>query len=428
MEINSSYEKLRSPKTNKKYKSNISSKTHSRQDNFEKSDENIDDSLGNSSTKNSSYNRLTSNSSSSIKRRELFKSREDDYSHNTQERPEFAGFYDQDGANFSTSRLEPLRERRFNLPSDPMAAREALREQYERARGITGEKTGDYFPERGNIKWSNNGSLDEGTETKLKSTINRVINQLPEDKRPKFSLEIKDKDPNKFAGGTTYPNKKRIELFAQNPTTGEKLDAKTVERNGVHELAHIVDAAMADEKYAKTKDPADRYHGLKDSQGRDLYSRARELELMAREKGFKPEEGKAFTMEAPSGLAEYRQNLMEKYNRGEISEKEAKLLDNRKIDELASKQNPNFIYDKYDPYVNSLNYKDKTGNGNEKYARMDKQEYFAETFTTYVLERDAFKEKMSQMEDYLKINKPGTDEYKYVKESLGIMKDSYLVD
>ena len=272
------------------------------------------------------------------------------------------------------------------------------------------------------IKWSNNGTntADEA-ETKAMNSVYQVTMRLPDNLKPKFSLEMKSENPDGI-GGTTHPSDKKIELFRMNTKTGEKFDADTLERNTIHELGHMVDATMAEETYARTGNTSDRYHGLKDSQGRDLFERTQNLEAWAKAKGYNPEQGSSL----PAGLSEYRQSLMKKRESGEItSDEEVKLLDNRKWDELGKKQNPNFIYDKYDPHVHSLNYQDKSGNNQEKYARQDKREYFAETFTTYVLDKDEFKQKMSNMEDYLKINKPGTDEYKYVKESLSIMRDSY---
>jgi hypothetical protein len=421
-----------------------SSKTQARRDDFEKIDDRIDDSLGNTSTNNSSYNSKLKNSSSGIKRREQFKTREEDRS-NTAEQPAYPGFYEENNTGaLYTTKAEPLREQRFNnLPSDPMAAREALRDQYERAKGITGEKapdiTGEKVPEENDIshmnkeniqnnleglgiKWSNNGTnTDEEAEKKAMSTVYNVTMRLPENLRRKFSMEMIDENPDNV-GGTTYPTSARVELFTKNNKTGEKFDANTLERNAVHELGHIVDSGMAEGKFNMTNNPSDRYHGLKDEQGRDLFERTQNLEAWAKAKGYNPEQGSSL----PAGLSEYRQSLMKKRESGEItSDEEVKLLDNRKWDELGKKQNPNFIYDKYDPHVHSLNYQDKSGNNQEKYARQDKREYFAETFTTYVMDKDEFKQKMSNMEDYLKINKPGTDEYKYVKESLSIMRDSY---
>jgi len=432
---NSAYERIKESQARKKDNQKPATKTQAREDNFEQIDERLDDSLGNTST-NNSYNNRLNNSASGVKRREQFKNRQEDQSTGANEEVRFPDFYNQDREDFSTSKAEPLREQRFNnLPSDPMAAREYLREQYEKAKGITGEKTSEendrsYMNEENmknnldglGIKWSNNGTnTDDEAETKAMNSMYHVTMRLPDNLKPKFSLEMKDENPDGI-GGTTHPSEKKIELFRMNTKTGEKFDADTLERNTIHELGHMVDATMAEETYTRTGNTSDRYHGLKDSQGRDLFERTQNLEAMAKAKGYNPEQGSSL----PAGLSEYRQSLMKKRESGEItSDEEVKLLDNRKWDELGKKENPNFIYDKYDPHVHSLNYQDKEGKTQEKYARQDKREYFAETFTTYVMDKGEFKQKMSNMEDYLKTNKPGTDEYKYVQESLSIMRDSY---
>jgi len=202
------------------------------------------------------------------------------------------------------------------------------------------------------------------------------------------------------------------------------LDEKTLSGNLIHEYGHAVDANWNEKKFNQTQDMADRFVGVKDSSGRDLMERADNLETRAKAKGFKPDEGKEFTQDAPAGHYEYTESLNKKIQSGKLSEDKAITLANAKWDDLSKKENSNYIYDKYDPYVASLSY-DKDGKHFEKYARASKQEYFAETFKAYAAEPEAFREKMANMEGYLKTHKEGTDEYKYVKDSLGIMKDSY---
>ena len=463
---NSAYDRIRESKLQKKDNQKPATKTQAREDNFEQIDERLDDSLGSNST-NTSYNNRLKNTPSGVKRREQFNNRQEDTS-SISEQPAYSNFYEENNTDsLYTTKAEPLREQRFNnLPSDPMAAREYLREQYEKSKGITGEQavesrenlpsrgrliniktlpegeeipssgkeTSETSPGEAGIKWSNNGNnIDEEKENMLKDLVSTLDKGVPEKYKSDFLIDVNGQDPKGVAGGTTYPGKKKIDLYTRHPMTGNALSDEEIVGNLTHEYGHAFSAKlkeMAVKEGKETYDEKDQFYTLRDSEGKDLYTRGMELEADARKRGFEPGAGKVFSKELineilnDEELIANRNELRAQLERGEISSAKADMLDNRKLDEIGRKKDPNYIYDKYDPWVNSLNYSDETGH-HEKYTRKDKDEFFAETFKTYKLDPDGFKNKMAQMEDYLSYNKEGTDEYNHVKKSLGVMKDSY---
>ncbi len=463
---NSAYNRLMESKARKKDDKKPSTKTHTREDNFEQIDEKLDDSLGNTST-NTSYNNRLKNTPSGVKRREQFKNRQEDQSIGANEEVRFPDFYNQDREDFSTSKAEPLREQRFNnLPSDPMAAREYLKEQYEKSKGITGEKTvegqvdlpsrgrliniktlpegeeipsagrepSEKSPEEAGIKWSNNrNNIDEEKEKMLKDLVSTLDKSVPEKYKSDFLIDVIEQDPKGVAGGTTYPGDKKIELYTKHPVTGNALSDKAMVENLTHEYGHGFSAKLKEiavKEGKETYDEKDQFYTLRDSEGKSIYERGMEVEEEARKKGFEPGAGKVFSKELineilnDEELIARKKELKADLDQGKISSYDAEMQYNRKLDEIGKKKDPNYIYDKYDPWVDSLNYADTTGY-HEKYTRKDKDEFFAETFKTYKLDPDGFKNKMAQMEDYLSYNKEGTDEYNHVKKSLGVMKDSY---
>ncbi|MBU0580858.1 MAG: hypothetical protein KKA19_06745, partial [Candidatus Margulisbacteria bacterium] len=103
-------------------------------------------------------------------------------------------------------------------------------------------------------------------------------------------------------------------------------------------------------------------------------------------------------------------------------EKEAKAQGHRPDDPGAD----NTLYDKFDPYVKSHGLTDEKGNiTDEKYARYNADEHYAETFNEYVNHPERFKGKIDATGEELKKHKEGTPEYKYLKESLDIQQQSY---
>ena len=336
----------------------------------------------------------------------------------------------QDGVKLPANlKVKDIRKSGTPVESNPVKSNNMLNIQADISKTVTGQ-IGELQIRKENleklgIKWSDNGNnLNEQEEIKLMKSLEDVADKVPADKRPNISIDIKERDPDGFAGGKNYAREKKIELFAKNPVNGDKLDEKKLTGNLIHEYGHAIDVKLNEEKFNKTQDMSDRYFGVKDFGGGDLKERADKLEARAEMKGFNPAEGKEFSQGTPAGFSRFGQSLLKKLEKGKISEEKFSTLANSKWDDLSKKENPNYVYDKYDPYVNSLNY-NKDGKHLEKYARASKEEYFAETFKTYASNPESFRTKMTQMEDYLKTHKEGTGEYGYVKESLGIMKDSY---
>lgn len=209
-----------------------------------------------------------------------------------------------------------------------------------------------------------------------------VMSKIPESARPKrLSVTIKTKDDIKgTAAGRYFPKDKHLEIYVYN-TKGEKRPVGKLLSTAAHEYGHAISDAMKPDNPMDFNEPF--YALMTDSNGNNLTDRSIELENKARQQGHIP-------------------------------------------DDPVNEDN---IYDRFDPYVSSHKWS-KEGIPQEKYARKNPREHFAESFKEYVIRPKAFRYKMNYMEEYIATQGPGSEkynkeEYDYVSESLSIMKDVY---
>ena len=240
------------------------------------------------------------------------------------------------------------------------------------------------------IKWSDPANLMSASEeVEVMKSLEKAASNVPPDKRPKdlpinmFNRALTTSMSIDGFGGMSSPEgvydgrTKKISI-SRNDTDGKtphKL--QYLKDTAVHEYGHAVaDANKTDVKSVNESII------MTDSHGKRLTDRAIALEENAKKHGHKP-------------------------------------------DDIASDRTGT-IYDKYDPYVHSEGLKDEKGNTTvEKYARTDENEHFAETFREYVNNPERFKGDIKEIEQKLQGLAANSEEYKYLKESLDIKRESY---
>jgi hypothetical protein len=216
----------------------------------------------------------------------------------------------------------------------------------------------------------------------IMKSMQYVMSKIPDNVRPKeLSVTIKPRDDIKgTATGRYFPKDKHLEIYVYD-NNGVKRSVGKLLSTAAHEYGHSVSDSMKHDNPQDFNDPF--YALMSDSQGRNLTDRSIELENKTKLQGHMPDDP----------------------------------------------INEDTVYDRFDPYV--LSHKWETERGTqEKYARKNPREHFAESFKDYIIRPKSFKSKIEQMEEYLETNGTGTEkynkeEYDYVSESLDIMKNIY---
>ena len=273
--------------------------------------------------------------------------------------------------------------------SNPQNAQGMTQIQSDLSKKVMGRKSG--------INWSNTGNaLNNEDMTYMKNTIGNIHSGISPDKAPKnLSIEfVKNATIPTYDKKTGKPGKplnvegvynvpsNTMKISTYDITGQRKLTRDEIMDTFSHEYGHAVADTNKSDKNGKNIN-----RQMIDGKGRDITSRANALEEKARKNGHKPGDLEV----RPDGVYDSEQT----------------------------------IYDKHDPYVKSYAYQDASGNIQEKYARLDSDENYAETFKEYTRSPGRFRKEIVEMEGKLKTLTPGTDEYKYLNESIDIRKSSY---
>jgi len=278
--------------------------------------------------------------------------------------------------------------------SNPLASQGVTGVQAELSGEVSGKKAG----EGGGIKWSNSdNALSKEDMDYMQKNIGNIHSSISPDKVPQnlsiefvknAKLPLYDTKTGETAGSVNvdgvYKNKTNtiqistFDIEGKNPLTREQ-----IMDTAAHEYGH----AVADTNVPDKSGGGDVYKRMTDSKGRDITDRANTLEQNAAKNNHKP---------------------------GDIEVRPDRVHDLEQT-----------TYDKHDPYVRSHAYRDLKGQVQEKYARESADEHYAETFKEYTRNPERFRSETAEMGEKLKTLTPGTEEYKYLKESLDIRKESY---
>ena len=279
------------------------------------------------------------------------------------------------------------------------------------------------------VKWSDpNNHLSEKEEMKLMKDLEGYASKIPSEKRPDISVFIRGNSGADHRG-LYHPTSNKLELF----TTDEKgVKSNELPSTLSHEYGHAVADKVADKKFMGGV----RSGSVEDSKGRNLYERASKLEKGAEKAGHEP--AKIYT--SPVLNEETIKKLKGKIPDDKLKSLESQMKSGASLYEAAGKAGlgkedfkkalyyggtqDKTVYDKYDPYGPSQTYTEK-GRPQEKYARADRHEHYAETFEAYTKDPEEFRNKIRGMEDKLKSGELKPEERKYMTESLDILKESY---
>ena len=275
--------------------------------------------------------------------------------------------------------------------SNPGRSIPVLQEQSNFAKNITGEQTQgtishneemtgykNKLAEQG-INWSDPGNLiKDDEELALMKRLSNVSSNIEPSKRPKIDVIFKDRSEIENCAGLYTPDENKIEMF-KNLNKEEETSFSLKESTLIHEYGHAVADKLNDRKDGSESDDNSRYMAMYDSKGRSIKTKAESVENFAKQYGHKPD---------------------------------------------TTAETDNF-FDKNDPYVESHMYMNSDGL-QEKYARADENEMFAETFTEYAMNPERFRGKMNEMNN-IKENSASLPSGKshYINRSAEVMNDSY---